>query len=256
MKKPSTPNKLKIIVVMPAYNAASTVERTYRDIPLNLVQKVILVDDKSRDDTVAVAKRLGIDVYIHKKNLGYGGNQKTCYQRALKKGADIVVMLHPDYQYDPKHIPALVAPLIDGKADLVLGSRLLNGGAIKGGMPKYKYLANRFLTMVENVAFRTHLSEFHTGFRAYSRRLLESIPFEHNSNDFVFDSEVIAQTVLFDFPIAEIAVPTRYFPEASSINFQRSIRYGFATLVVVVKFVLCRNKILRSAQFNVERSKI
>ena len=195
----------RIIVVMPAYNAARTLERTYRDIPHSIVDKIILVDDVSRDDTVAVAARLGLDVIIHRQNLGYGGNQKTCYDAALADGADAVIMLHPDYQYDATRIPALVQPILDGEKDLMLGSRFL-GDPLAGGMPRWKYISNRFLTIMENLAFGLHLSEYHTGFRAYSRDLLESIPYKLNSDDFVFDQELVAQAVACHMRIGEIAV--------------------------------------------------
>ncbi len=230
----------KVIVVMPAYNAARTVAKTHGDIPPDLVSKVILVDDASQDDTPEIARQLGLDVIVHVQNKGYGGNQKTCYMEALGAGADIVVMLHPDNQYDATRIPAMIAPIMDGQADLVLGSRLLGGrsATLEGGMPIWKYISNRFLTVVENLAFGTHLSEMHTGFRAYSRRLLTTIPFLLNSDDFVFDSEVIAQTAAFGFSIVEVSVPTRYFPEASSVNFRRSVVYGLATLNVARKYWL------------------
>ncbi len=230
----------RVVVVMPAYNAARTLERTYADLPNGVVDKVILVDDVSHDDTVEIARRLGLTVIVHVQNRGYGGNQKTCYLEALKDGADIVVMLHPDYQYDSRRVPALIEPIRRGEADLVLGSRLLDGGALAGGMPLYKFLSNRFLTIVENAAFQQQLSECHTGFRAYSRRLLTTIPFVLNSDKFVFDTEVIAQTVAFGFKIAEVPVPTRYFKEASSVNFRNSVIYGVATLRVVIRFLLDR----------------
>src|SRR5712692_9090571 len=232
--------KPMVVVVMPAYNAAKTLERTYHDLPADVVEKVILVDDVSQDDTVEIAQKLGLRVIIHVQNRGYGGNQKTCYLEALKEGADVVVMLHPDYQYDSRRVPALIAPILRGEADLVLGSRLLDGGALAGGMPFYKYLSNRFLTIVENLACGQHLSECHTGFRAYSRRMLGTIPFVLNSDKFVFDTEVIAQAVAFGFPIAEVPVPTRYFKEASSVNFRNSVIYGLATLRVVASFLLDR----------------
>jgi glycosyltransferase involved in cell wall biosynthesis len=228
------------VVVMPAYNAAKTLERTYNDIPGGVVDKVILVDDVSQDETVEIARQLGLEVIVHVQNRGYGGNQKTCYIEALKDGADIVVMLHPDYQYDSRLVPELIQPIIDGKADLVLGSRFLGSIPLAGGMPVYKYISNRFLTIVENLVLRQHLSECHTGFRAYSRRLLMKIPFLLNSDRFVFDTEVIAQTVAFGFKIAEIGVPTRYFAEASSVNFRNSIVYGLATLRVMAMFALDR----------------
>ena len=230
----------KVIVVMPAYNAARTLEKTYADIPAGVVHQIILVDDVSQDDTVEIARRLGLRVVIHMQNRGYGGNQKTCYFHALAAGADIVVMLHPDYQYDSTLIPQLVEPIRAGRADLVLGSRFLNGGTLAGGMPLYKYVSNRFLTGCENVVLRQHLSECHTGFRAYSRKLLETIPFVLNSDDFVFDTQVIVQAVAFGFRIAEIGVPTRYHAEASSVNFRRSVRYGLSTLSTLGAYLLDR----------------
>jgi glycosyltransferase involved in cell wall biosynthesis len=243
------PDKQRVVVVMPAYNAARTLEKTYRDLPDGIVDRVILVDDVSRDETVDIARHLGLKVVIHVQNKGYGGNQKTCYIEALKDGADIVVMLHPDYQYDSRRVPALIDPILKGEADLVLGSRLLDGGALAGGMPVYKFISNRFLTIVENLAFRQNLSECHTGFRAYSRKLLSTIPFVLNSDKFVFDTEVIAQAVAFGFRIAEVPVPTRYFKEASSVNFSDGIIYGTATLRVVVRFLLDRLGVRHSAQF-------
>jgi glycosyltransferase involved in cell wall biosynthesis len=239
----------RIIVVMPAYNAARTLERTYRDIPHSIVDKIILVDDVSRDDTVAVAARLGLDVIIHRQNLGYGGNQKTCYDAALADGADAVIMLHPDYQYDATRIPALVQPILDGEKDLMLGSRFL-GDPLAGGMPRWKYISNRFLTIMENLAFGLHLSEYHTGFRAYSRDLLESIPYKLNSDDFVFDQELVAQAVACHMRIGEIAVPTRYFEEASSVNFRRSVVYGLSTMKVVLRFMLHRLRLRRSRKLD------
>jgi len=237
----------RIIVVMPAYNAAQTLERTYADIPAHLVDHVILVDDLSRDETVDVARRLNLEVHTHRQNRGYGGNQKTCYAAALAAGADVVVMLHPDYQYDGSRIPDLVAPIIAGRADMVLGSRFL-GDPLAGGMPRWKFLSNRFLTTVENLAFGLRLSEYHTGFRAYSRGLLERIPLERNSDDFVFDQEVVAQVVAAGMRIEEVAVPTRYFAEASSVGFRRSVVYGLSTLRVVARFTLHRIGLRRSAK--------
>src|SRR6266542_2715450 len=228
-----------VVVVMPAYNAARTVVRTYRDIPRDVVQKVILVDDVSADDTVEIARLLGIDVVVHSSNRGYGGNQKTCYERALADGADIVVMVHPDYQYDPTCIPELIRPIDDGEADMVLGSRF-PGDPLGGGMPKWKWLANRFLTGLENRAFGLRLSEYHTGFRAYSAHLLRTVAWARNSDDFVFDQELVSQVVAAGLRIAERPVPTRYFREASSVGLRRSIRYGLSTLRVVIGYVLHR----------------
>jgi glycosyltransferase involved in cell wall biosynthesis len=246
-----TPSRTRprLIIVMPAYNAARTLERTYADIPHELVSRIILVDDVSHDETVDVARQLGLDVIIHRQNLGYGGNQKTCYRAALAAGADIVVMLHPDYQYDATRIPALIAPIVAGELDLMLGSRFL-GDPIAGGMPKWKYVANRFLTAVENLAFGLRLSEYHTGLRAYSRRLLETVPFERNSDDFVFDQELIAQVVAAGMAgrIGEVAVPTRYFAEASSVGFRRSVVYGISTLEVVGRYLLHRLRLKPSRQ--------
>lgn len=238
---------------MPAFNAARTLERTYADIPRDVVDKIVLVDDVSRDETVDVARRLGLDVIVHRQNLGYGGNQKTCYDAALEAGADVVVMLHPDYQYDATRIPALVAPILRGEADLMLGSRFL-GDPLAGGMPRWKYLSNRFLTWVENRAFGLRLSEYHTGLRAYSRRLLETIPYRLNSDDFVFDQELVAQVVAAgDLPIGEIGVPTRYFAEASSVGFRRSVVYGLSTLRVVARFLLHRARLRRSPKLKTRR---
>ncbi len=244
-------DRQRVVVVMPAYNAARTLERTYNDLPRDVVDHIILVDDVSKDDTVEIARRLGLKVVIHIQNKGYGGNQKTCYLEALKDGADIVVMLHPDYQYDSRLVPELIRPVQEGRAGLVLGSRLLaaRGGARAGGMPLYKYIANRFLTIVENLVLGQRLSECHTGFRAYDRRLLETVPFLLNSDNFVFDTEMIAQAVAFGFPIAEIAVPTRYFEEASSVNFKNSVIYGLQTLWVMARYLLDRWGIVKSDQF-------
>ncbi len=243
----------RVVIVMPAYNAARTLERTYRDIPREFVDRVILVDDVSQDETVAIARQLGLDVIIHRQNLGYGGNQKTCYDAALEAGADAVVMLHPDYQYDGTRIPQLVEPILDGRMDLMLGSRFL-GDPLAGGMPRWKYVSNRFLTTVENLAFGLHLSEYHTGFRAYSRALLESIPYHLNSDNFVFDQELVAQAVANRLRIGEIAVPTRYFEEASSVNFRRSVVYGTSTLLVVGRFLLHRMRLRRSRRLGGRKS--
>ena len=240
------PEAPRIVIVMPAYNAARTLERTYADIPHDIVHHVILVDDVSRDETVDVARKLGLEVIAHRQNRGYGGNQKTCYDRALEWGADVVVMLHPDYQYDATRIPALVAPILAGEKDLMLGSRFL-GDPLAGGMPRWKYVSNRFLTSVENAAFGLRLSEYHTGLRAYSRRLLETIPYRLNSDDFVFDQDLIAQVVAAGgLAVGEVAVPTRYFDEASSVGFRRSVVYGLSTLRVVGRYLLHRTGLRRS----------
>lgn len=239
----------KVMVVMPAYNAAKTIEKTYADIPKNIVSKILVVDDLSHDDTVEVAQRLGLDVVVHIQNRGYGGNQKTCYVHGLETDAEIFVMLHPDYQYDSRLIPELIAPIAQGQADLVLGSRFLDKQTLAGGMPLYKFVANRFLTTMENLVLRQNLSECHTGFRAYSRRFLETVPFVLNSDDFVFDTQIIVQAAAFDFKIAEIAVPTRYFKEASSVNFRRSVTYGFATLGALLEFALSRARLRNSPRY-------
>ncbi|RPI36381.1 MAG: glycosyltransferase family 2 protein [Nitrospiraceae bacterium] len=241
----------KLIVIMPAYNAEKTLRQTYEELPHDYVDEVILVDDASRDETSRVARELGIRTIIHTENRGYGGNQKTCYREALSHGADIVVMVHPDYQYSPKLVSAMASMIASGHYDVVLGSRILGGGALKGGMPLYKYIANRFLTLVENIALGVKLSEYHTGFRAFTREVLETLPLEENSDDFVFDSEMLVQTVYFGFRIGELSCPTRYFKEASSINFRRSVKYGFGVLGSIVKFLagkwgLKESSILRS----------
>src|SRR5713101_5670341 len=228
----------RIVVVLPAYNAAKTLEKTYADIPKDFVSKIILVDDVSQDQTVDVAHALGLSVIIHIQNRGYGGNQKTCYLEALKHGADVVVMLHPDHQYDSRLIPELVRPIIDGRADMVIGSRIMNGMALQGGMPRWKFVSNRALTIAENFIFRIHLTDGHSGFRAFSRRLLTTVPFLLNSDDFVFDSQMIAQAVRFGVSIAEIPVQARYFPEASSVNFRVSSIYGIKTVGVMIAFLL------------------
>lgn len=237
---------------MPAYNASKTLEMTYREIPHDIVDEVILVDDASRDDTAAKAEALGIYTIIHAENRGYGGNQKTCYREALSKGADVVVMLHPDYQYSPRLITAMASMIISEHYDVVMGSRILGGEAMKGGMPLYKYIANRFLTLVENLALGAKLSEYHTGFRAFSRSVLETLPLEANSDDFVFDNEMLAQALYFGFRIGEISCPTKYFKDASSINFRRSVKYGFGVLSTSVKFFLTRSGLMKSSLFRRE----
>lgn len=240
----------KVIVVMPAYNAEKTLERTLDDIPRDWVDEIILTDDASRDGTVALARRLGLRVLVHERNLGYGANQKTCYREALRLGGEIMVMVHPDHQYDPKVIPRLLQPLLDGECDAVFGSRMLGGRPLEGGMPKWKYLANIFLTAVENAAFYMYLTEYHSGLRAYSRRYLQTVKFDLNSDDFVFDSEIIAQGVVHDLRIREIPIATRYFDEASKIGFLRSVVYGLAILRTLVKFKLHKKGLVRSPQFD------
>lgn len=240
----------KVVVVLPAYNAARTLEKTYADIPKDRVWKIILVDDVSQDQTVEIARALGLSVVIHIQNRGYGGNQKTCYLEALKEGADVVVMLHPDHQYDSCLVPELVRPILEGEADMVIGSRIMNGRALEGGMPIWKYIANRFLTKAENLVYGTRLTDCHSGFRAYSRRLLQTVPFLLNSDDFVFDSQMIAQAVHAGFTIKEIPVQARYFPEASSVNFRVSLIYGFKTLWVMLSFALHRLGVARFRVFD------
>lgn len=222
---------------MPAYNAESTLERTYREIPFEIVDEVILVDDHSRDATFSKAKELGINTVIrHEKNTGYGGNQKTCYNAALANGADIVVMLHPDYQYTPLLIEAMVYPIARGLFDVMLGSRILGKGALSGGMPLYKYIANRFLTLFQNIMMSQKLSEYHTGYRAFSREVLESLPLHTNNDDFVFDNEMLGQIAYAGFKMGEVSCPTKYFEEASSINFKRSVKYGMGVLRVSISY--------------------
>jgi glycosyltransferase involved in cell wall biosynthesis len=247
-------NEMKVVVVMPAYNARKTIEATYHDLPHDIVDKVLLTDDASTDATVAVARDLGIHTIVHSRNVGYGGNQKTCYREALAAGADIVIMVHPDYQYSPKLVTAMAGMIASGHYDLVLASRILGGRARKGGMPLYKYIANRLLTLIQNLLCCAKLSEYHTGFRAYSRRFLEAIPFDRNSEDFVFDNQIISQALYFNFPVGEISCPTRYFPEASSINFRRSIRYGFGVLYTTIGLVLQRFGLVRLAIYEASQS--
>jgi len=241
----------KIVVVMPAYNAEETLRRTYDEVmEQGIVDEVIVVDDASRDDTVAVARSLErVKVHVHEKNLGYGANQKTCYRLALREGADIVIMVHPDYQYTPKLIPAMAALIGNGLYHCVLGSRVLGRGALKGGMPLWKYFSNRVLTFIENVILGAKLSEYHTGYRAFSRELLEQLPIDANSDDFVFDNQMLAQVLWFGHTVAEISCPTRYFPEASSLNFRRSVKYGFGCLGTAILFRLARFGLVRSRIF-------
>jgi len=242
-------DKKNIFIVLPAYNAAKTLVRTLDEIPPAYRQNIILVDDASSDNTVEVARQAGLTVIVHTRNLGYGGNQKTCYQETLTRGADLVVMLHPDHQYDAKVIPHLVQPILNGEADAVFGSRMLGGHTLEGGMPKWKYVANVLLTAFANIVFQRYLTEIHSGFRAYSRRYLETVRFLENSNDFIFDTEIIAQGMMCKLTFQEVPITTRYFPEASSINLRRSIIYGFGILAVFVKFWLHRIGLIRLQMF-------
>ena len=235
-------NRQKVVVVMPAYNAARTLRKTYEEVMAQgIVDLVIVVDDASHDDTVAIARTLDhVQLEVHPSNRGYGGNQKTCYRVALAAGADIVVMIHPDYQYTPQLLPAMVSMVASGLYPCVLASRILGGGAMRGGMPWWKYLANRLLTLSENILMSAKLSEYHTGYRAFSRSLLERIPIEKNSDDFVFDNQMLAQIIWLGAAIGEVTCPAKYMPEASSINFERSVRYGFGCLATALRFRLAR----------------
>ncbi len=236
----------RVCVVMPAYNAEATLERTFRELDRAVVDRVLLVDDASADETAAVARRLGIETHLHPKNRGYGGNQKSCYAAALAGPEEIIVMLHPDYQYTPRLVPALAAMIAYGEYDLVLGSRILGNGALAGGMPLYKYVANRALTLVENLLLGQKLSEYHTGLRAFRRELLAGLPLERNSDDFVFDNEILAQAFAARFRVGELSCPTKYMSEASSISFAPSVRYGFGVLRVALAGLLARTGIYRA----------
>lgn len=230
--------KQKVIVVMPAYNAEKTLEKTINDIPPGIIHDIILVDDGSHDKTVRIANKLGIKTFVHPQNRGYGGNQKTCYTMALSEGADIVVMIHPDYQYDSSLTPEIIRPILSGRFDIVLGSRIrTRKEALAGGMPHYKYIGNRFLTILENIILGQNLSEYHTGFRAFHKNVLKKIPFHKFSDDFVFDQEILISSIHQGFRVGEISVPVRYFPEASSINFRRSVRYGLGTVITLVNYL-------------------
>ena len=241
----------KVVVVMPAYNAARTLRQTYAEVrDQQVVDAIILVDDGSRDETVPIARTLeGVQVYVHEVNKGYGGNQKTCYRRALDAGADIVIMLHPDYQYTPKLIPAMVSIIGNGLHPCVLGSRILGGYALRGGMPFWKYVSNRFLTLAENILLRAKLSEYHTGYRAFSREILEKLDLAQNSDDFVFDNQMLAQILWHGFTIAEVSCPTKYFPEASSINLRRSIKYGWGCMATGLRYRLAKLGLLNCGLF-------
>lgn len=242
-------HKKNIFIVLPAYNAARTLMRTLDEIPEEYRRNIILVDDASKDNTVEVAKNAGLTVIVHEQNRGYGANQKTCYSNALKLGADIVVMLHPDHQYDAKVIPQMIKPIINGEADAVFGSRMLGGHPLEGGMPYWKYVANVLLTAVANIVFQRYLTEIHSGFRAYSRKYLETVRFMENNDDFIFDTEIIAQGMMNSLTFQETPIDTRYFPEASSINLRRSIIYGFGILNVLLKFWSHSKGLVRFQQF-------
>jgi glycosyltransferase involved in cell wall biosynthesis len=244
-----TAGKPKVVVVMPAYNAAKTLRMTYAALPREVVDLVILVDDGSRDETARIARELGLELFIHNRNYGYGANQKTCYREALKAGADIVVMVHPDYQYDPTLLPEIIRPIEDGDADVVLGSRLLGSDPMKQGMPWWKYVSNRFLTSLENRIFGLRLAEYHTGYRAFRREVLESANLQMNSDKFIFDQEIMAQIVDIGFRIAEVPVPTRYFPQASSASFIQSSIYGLSILWLLGRYLIHRSGLRRLRQF-------
>ncbi len=243
-------NGKKIVVVMPAYNAEKTIVKTYYEIPKSIVDEVILVDDKSKDHTVEISQRLGITTILHTENMGYGGNQKTCYKAALSKGADIVIMLHPDYQYTPRLIMAMASLISEGLFDCVLGSRILGTGALKGGMPVYKYLANRVLTAFQNLMLGHKLSEYHTGYRAFSKKILETLPLETNSDDFVFDNQMLAQIIFAKFSIGEITCPTLYFEDASSISPARAMKYGLGVLATCFEYKAHSLKWIASSRFS------
>lgn len=243
-------NNKKIIVVLPAYNAAKTLQKTYEEIPFDIIDEVILTDDFSNDNTIDVAKKIGIKhIILHDKNKGYGANQKSCYKKAIELNADIVVMLHPDYQYTPKLIPAMVALVANNLYDVVLGSRILSKGALKGGMPFYKYVSNRILTLIQNTLMNQKLSEYHTGYRCFDAKIINKIDFENNSDDFIFDNEIMAQCCFLKARIGEISCPAKYFEEASSINFKRSIIYGFGVLRVSLSFFFQKIKLYKSSIF-------
>jgi glycosyltransferase involved in cell wall biosynthesis len=242
----------RVIVVLPAYNAARTLERTIAEIPPGVADELLVVDDASRDETATQARRLGVRCVEHPRNLGYGRNQKTCYTEALRCGADIVIMLHPDYQYSPRLVGSMAWQVASGEYDVVLGSRILGAGALKGGMPLYKYMSNRILTAVENLLLGIKLSEYHTGYRAFSRKVLETLPLHENSDDFLFDNQILAQAVAFGFAVGEISCPTKYFPEASSINFRRSVVYGLGVLGTALSYRLHRWGILQNRLFGRE----
>ena len=242
-------NGKRIVVVMPSYNAAKTIAATVGDVPRDIVDEIVLVDDASSDETVDLAVELGLTTFLHDRNFGYGRNQKTCYREALNRGSDIVIMVHPDYQYSPNLIVPMAGMIAYGEYDVVIGSRILGKGALSGGMPVYKYISNRFLTLFQNILLNFKLSEYHTGFRAFTRQVLEALPLEANSDDFVFDNQMLAQAVHFGFRVGEISTPTRYFAEASSIDFTRSVKYGLGVLSTSLRFRLHRMGVLQSKLF-------
>ena len=249
-------NGKRIVVVMPAYNAAKTLSQTYNELPLDVVDDVILVDDKSSDSTVKLAQELGLTTFVHRENMGYGKNQKTCYREALKLGADIVIMVHPDYQYSPKLTVSLAAMIAYDQYDVAIASRILGKGALEGGMPRYKYISNRLLTAAQNILLSYKLSEYHTGYRAFSREVLTSLPLEENTNDFVFDNEMLSQIIYFGFRIGEISCPAKYFTDASSINFRRSMVYGLGVLLTSLKFRLQRMRFGKFRIFDFHGNKL
>ena len=241
--------KPKIVVIMPAYNAEKTLRLSFNDLPNDIVDMVILTDDASTDRTVDIARELGLKVFVHSKNMGYGANQKTCYKEALKEGADIIAMLHPDYQYDPALLPKVIQPILDGEADVVLGSRILGGDVMKRGMPLWKYIPNRLLTMLENIALNWNLSEYHTGYRAFSKIVLQSVNYQVDSDKFLFDSEILFQIKEKGFRLKEVPAPIRYFKESRSASFSNSVRYGFGVLWLLMKYKLYKLGIIRSSLF-------
>ena len=245
-----SPNKSKVVVVMPAYNAAKTLHMTYADLPRDMVDLVILVDDGSKDETAKIARELGLELFVHDRNYGYGANQKTCYREALRAGADIVVMVHPDYQYDPTLLPEIIKPIQEGNADVVFGSRLMGINPMKQGMPWWKYISNRFLTIAENWVFGLNLSEYHTGYRAFRKEALESVNFQMDSDKFIFDQEIVAQLVNIKMRITEVPVPTRYFKQASSASFFASTRYGLSILWVLLRYLLHRSGMIHQKLFD------
>jgi glycosyltransferase involved in cell wall biosynthesis len=249
-------NGKKIVVVMPAYNAARTLEQTLGEIPKEFIDEIILVDDGSKDSTAQLAVDLGLVTYVHRKNLGYGRNQKTCYREALARGADIVIMVHPDYQYSPRLIVSLAGLIAYGEYEAAIASRILGVGALKGGMPLYKYISNRFLTLIQNIVLNYKLSEYHTGYRAFSRKILESLPLEANRDDFIFDNQMLAQVIYFGFPMGEVSCPTRYFAEASSINFWGSVRYGLGVLGTCLMFRLQKMHVAKFRIFDQEGGRL